>query len=107
MKRIAGYLLAITALIFCPCHLVLALPLALSFLGGTALGVALEAHIGLLIAAATVYFIAALGSGLYLVNRRPEKGASCLSPPSERNPRTPTIFRGQASHGSRERATRK
>ncbi len=107
MKRIAGYLLAITALIACPCHLVLALPLALSFLGGTALGVALEAHTGLLIAAATVYFIAALGGGLYLLNRWPEKGASCLSSPSGRNPRTPPIFRGRASYGGRERVTRK
>ena len=107
MKRIAGYLLAITALITCPCHLVLASPLALSFFGGTALGVAFEAHTGLLIAAATVYFIAALGSGLYLLNRRSEKEARCLSPLSERNPRTPAISMGQASHESRERVIRK
>jgi hypothetical protein len=70
VKRVGGYLLAATALIACPCHLVLLLPLAVGLLGGTALGAALEANTGLLIAAATVYFVGALAGGLYLLNRR-------------------------------------
>lgn len=70
MKKIGGYLLAATAFIACPCHLVFLLPLALGLLGGTALGAALAANTGLIVAAATVYFVAALGGGLYLLNRK-------------------------------------
>ncbi|MDP9476514.1 MAG: hypothetical protein M3R38_12675 [Actinomycetota bacterium] len=101
MRTIAGYLLAGTALVACPCHLVFLLPAALGLLGGTALGGALAANTGLVVAAATVYFIAALSGGFYLLNRRTEKGASCPAPSSGRR------SRGQASHGSRERAARK
>lgn len=70
MKRIGGYLLAATALIACPCHLVFVLPLALGLLGGTALGAALAANTGWVIAAATVYFAGALAGGIYLISRR-------------------------------------
>ncbi len=77
MKRVGGYLLAATALIACPCHLVLLLPVALGLLGGTALGAALEANTGLIVAVSTVYFLGALGAGFYLLNRqaRSDKGA--------------------------------
>lgn len=101
MKKIAGYLLAGTALIACPCHLVFLLPAALGLLGGTALGAALAANTGLIVAAATVYFVVALGAGFYLLNRLTEKGASCPAPSSGRK------TRGQASHGWRERVTGK
>ncbi len=107
LKNAVGYLLTGTALIACPCHLVVLLPAALGLLGGTALGALLAAYAGWLIAAATIYFIAALGGGLYLLYRRPEKGASCPAPSSGRKSRTPAIFRGQASHRRRERVTRK
>lgn len=70
MRKFGGYLLAGTALIACPCHLVLLLPAVLGLLGGTALGAALGAHTGLVLAGATVYFVAALAGGLYLLNRR-------------------------------------
>ena len=72
MKRIGGYLLVATAFLACPCHLVLVLPPALGLLGGTALGVALGANAGWVIAGATVYFLGALAGGLYLLNRRAE-----------------------------------
>lgn len=73
MRKIGGYLLAGTALVVCPCHLVLLLPVVL---GGTALGAALGAHTGLVFAGATVYFVVALAGGLYILNRRArdEKG---------------------------------
>ncbi len=70
MKRIGGYLLVATALLACPCHLVLLLPPVLGLLGGTALGAALGANAGWVIAAAAVYFMGALAGGLYLLNRR-------------------------------------
>jgi hypothetical protein len=47
------------------------LPLALGLLGGTAFGVALGTNTWLVVAGATAYFVAALGAGLYLLNRRP------------------------------------
>ncbi|MEJ7872002.1 MAG: hypothetical protein WKF67_07060 [Rubrobacteraceae bacterium] len=101
MKKAVGYLLTGTALIACPCHLVFLLPVALGVLGGTALGAVLAANTGLVVAAATVYFVGALGAGLYLLNRRMEKGASCPAPSSGRK------SRDQASYESRERVTRK
>jgi mercuric ion transport protein len=70
MKTLTGYLLTATALIACPCHLPFTLPLALALLGGTASGAALGANIWLVVAGATVYFVAALAAGLYLLNRR-------------------------------------
>ncbi len=67
-NKIVGYALAVTALVACPCHLALTLPLALTFLGGTALGAGPTAHTGLLVAAMTVYFAAALAAATYLLN---------------------------------------
>jgi mercuric ion transport protein len=101
LKKVVGYLLTGTALIACPCHLVFLLPVALGVLGGTALGAVLAANTGLVVAAATIYFVGALGTGLYLLNRRMEKGASYPAPSSGRK------SRGQASYEYRERVTRK
>lgn len=70
VKRAIGYMLTTTALIACPCHLVFLLPLVLGVLGARALGAELEANIGWLIAATTVYFVGALAGGLYLLNRQ-------------------------------------
>lgn len=80
MRRLGGYLLTATALIACPCHLFLLLPLALGLLGGTALGATLAAHTGLVVVAVTVYFVGALSAGLYLLNRRTEKGRVARHP---------------------------
>lgn len=73
-NKIVGYALEVTALISCPCHLALTLPLALTLLGGTALGAALTAYTGLLVALATAYFVGALVAALYLLNRSSRKG---------------------------------
>ncbi len=65
-----GYLLAGTALIACPCHLVFLLPVVLGLLGGTALGAALAANTGWVVAATAVYFALALAGALHLLYRR-------------------------------------
>ncbi|MDQ3316155.1 MAG: hypothetical protein M3522_02360 [Actinomycetota bacterium] len=85
MSRIAGYLFAGTALIACPCHLALTLPLALIFLEGTALGAAITAHTGLLVATATAYFVGALAAAVYLLNR-PSKDEEPLRTETPRFP---------------------
>jgi mercuric ion transport protein len=70
IRTVTGYLLAGTALLACPCHLPLTLPLALALLGGTALGPLLAARSELVIIAASVYFVAGLVLGwLLLVGR--------------------------------------
>jgi mercuric ion transport protein len=70
LRKIAGFVLAGTALIACPCHLVLLLPVVLGLLGGTALGAALAANTGWVVAAATAYFALALAGALHLLYRR-------------------------------------
>ncbi len=70
MRRFSGYALMMTAFIACPCHLVFLLPLALTLLGGTALGTFLTARPELVFVAALVYFLVALAAGFALLNRR-------------------------------------
>lgn len=72
--RVSGYLLTATAFVACPCHLVFTLPLALSLLGGTALGGALAANTWVVVAAATLYFAVALAGGIYLLDRQARHG---------------------------------
>jgi hypothetical protein len=103
MKKVTGYLLTATAFIACPCHLIFLLPLAIGLLGGTTLGAALAANTGWVIAAATVYFVIALGAGLYLLKRRPrdtEDGPAALPDPKRRTAETPPAAGGGAGHGS-------
>jgi len=54
-----GFLAAALALLFCPCHLIITLPLVLSLLGGTVLGGFLRSHMGFLLAVSLVFFVAA------------------------------------------------
>jgi hypothetical protein len=108
VKRVGGYLLAATALIACPCHLVLLLPLAIGLLGGTALGAALEANTGLLIAAATVYFVGALAGGLYLLNRRARDEEGTDPAPSSTDGKTGgPVPGGRTGSGTRPVGTRR
>lgn len=69
MNRFSGYALLATAVIACPCHLALTLPLVLVLLGGTTLGTFLATRSELVFVAALVYFIIALVAGLALLNR--------------------------------------
>lgn len=64
-----GYGLTATSIVACPCHLPFTLPLVLGLLGGTAFGAALGANTWIVFAGATLYFVVALGAGLYLLNR--------------------------------------
>ncbi len=106
VKRVVGFLLAATAVLACPCHVVLLLPVVLGLLGGTALGVALETNTGIITAAATVYFVVALGVGLYLLNRqmRDEEGSAAAPPPGRETgtPFPPPRKQQCIYHGKRE-----
>ncbi|MBX6340926.1 MAG: hypothetical protein IRY97_00585 [Thermomicrobiaceae bacterium] len=97
MKR---WLLIVTGVLACPCHL----PLYLALLGGTALGGALAASRGWLVAAMAVYFAVALIGAVLLTGRRGRQ--ACELAPGEDGRqadgggRTPPISRGH--HASRE-----
>ena len=70
MTRVWGTALTVTGFIACPCHLPFTLPLLIGVLGGTGLGVGIAANVNLIYLFATVYFIAGVAVGLYLLNRK-------------------------------------
>lgn len=77
MRRIAwnkvrGYLAAGVALIACPCHLIVTLPLFLGLMGGTAAGAYLEQNIALVFVVSTLLFV----GGLVLAFRWLGRGVS-------------------------------
>ena len=96
MKKVFGYLLAGTALIACPCHLVFLLPVVLGLLGGTALGAALAANTGWVFAAAAAYFAVALAGALHLLYRRADN--------SKENGRTPLPIGREAGNAEQTEA---
>jgi len=69
-RRLAGYVLAASAVVACPCHLALTLPLLLALVGGTVLGGVLTQHPGLVLAAATLYFLAAAAGAYALLSAK-------------------------------------
>ena len=70
-----------TGFVACPCHLPFTLPLVLGVLGGTGLGSFIGANTGLIYGVFTGYFIAGIGVGWYLLNRRQRaEGAVCGVP---------------------------
>lgn len=108
LKKIGTYLLMGTAFISCPCHLIFSLPLVLGLLGGTALGTALAAHTGLVVAAVAVYFFVALIGGSYLLGRLlkdTENGRGSM-PSSGRRERT-RVFGSRAALGRRRSRAKK
>ena len=58
--RIGGYLAAGLALVACPCHLIVTLPLLFSVTAGTAIGVFLEQNLYGVIAVSIIAFICGL-----------------------------------------------
>ncbi len=58
--RVRGYLAAGLALIACPCHLVVTLPLILSLTAGTGMGVYLKQNPGLVVVVSIIVFIGGL-----------------------------------------------
>jgi len=90
MRRVGGALLTVTGILFCPCHLIITLPLLTSLLAGTALGSLLTRNTGLVVTFASLYFIVALLLGFRLlfspsqrVSRR--DGACPTCEPGERS----------------------
>ena len=84
MRRLKGMALLATGILACPCHLPLTLGLLAVVFGGTALGAFLQQHTGLVVAAATGYFLVAIVLGLrYLgVGTTPSGDSwSCEVPP--------------------------
>ena len=70
MRRSLGaYLLLLTGFMACPCHLLFTLPLAIGLLGGTALGLWLGSHTGLVYGLSTGYFLAAVIVGFWWPRR--------------------------------------
>ena len=59
-KKVRGTVAAVLAVVFCPCHLVLTLPLVLTLLGSSAGGLFLSSHSGLLFGLFAVLFVGAL-----------------------------------------------
>jgi hypothetical protein len=82
MRSLTGWILAITGVLACPCHLPLTLPFLLAVLGGTALGSILQQKTDLVVAVATAYFLAAIGLGLSLLRRGTarEDHRACCAP---------------------------
>jgi mercuric ion transport protein len=70
--RVRGYLAAGLALIACPCHLVVTLPLILSVTAGTGVGVYIKQNLGVVIAVSIIAFI----GGLALASRWLRSGVS-------------------------------
>lgn len=107
IRTVTGYLLAGTALLACPCHLPLTLPLALALLGGTALGPLLAARSDLVIIAAGVYFVAGLVLGLLLLvgrTTRPQPAQASCGCPREDAFRAPLPALTTGPQPSREEA---
>ncbi len=103
MKTVGAYLLMGTALLACPCHLTFLLPAVLGLLGGTALGTALGANVGWVIAGATVYFAGALAGGLHLLNRRTRDEKEGERTPPSPGPRQAETTERRAQTGVRRR----
>jgi mercuric ion transport protein len=86
MRNVGSYLLIVTGLLLCPCHLPLTMPLLVALAGGTALGAWLAGHTGLLYGLAAGYFVIALAAGVWLLNgrRSPSTGGAgdpaCCTP---------------------------
>ncbi len=70
MSRVWGWVLAVTGVVACPCHLPLTLPLILGVLGGTGIGSFVGTNTSLIYGIATGYFIVGIGVGVYLLMRK-------------------------------------
>jgi len=83
-NKIRGSVAAGVALILCPCHLVLTLPLLLSITAGTAAGAFLERNYYAVIVVSIIFFI----GGLVLAIRWLRSAVSEDAANSSRKPRT-------------------
>lgn len=74
-RTIGAYFLGATALVACPCHLPLTLPLLMAVLGGTSIGVLLSDNPLLVVVGASAYFALALTGAVWFLGRRSAAGA--------------------------------
>ena len=63
------YVMAVLAVLTCPCHL----PIAIALLGSTALGAAMTEHMPLAVAAFTLLFAVSLWTAVRLFSRVPDR----------------------------------
>ncbi|MCL5950980.1 MAG: hypothetical protein M1132_04530 [Chloroflexi bacterium] len=78
IRKIRGYLLIVTGLLACPCHLPITLPLLLALTAGTALGVLLANNIWVIVAVSTMCFVIALALGWRTLTTT--EGSTCPMP---------------------------
>lgn len=77
---IRGYVAAGIALITCPCHLPITLPILLSLTAGTAVGAFLRQHTGLVWAVSAAIFVGGLALALFWLaggSNTGESGDTC------------------------------
>lgn len=67
LQKFGGYALGATALVACPCHLPLTLPLLSALLAGTSLGALLSASPQFVVIGATGYFVVGLLGAIALL----------------------------------------
>ncbi|HLZ21616.1 MAG TPA: hypothetical protein VKQ30_05805 [Ktedonobacterales bacterium] len=70
-RTFGGWVLMVSGLLTCPCHLPLTLPFAVALLSGSALGGWLANYEGAIVAAASLYFVGAVVLGVLLLIRFP------------------------------------
>lgn len=83
MNTFKGYVAAGIALIACPCHLVITLPLLLALTGGSALGLWLAQNQWLVWLAATGLFVGGLALAFVWLNQE-QPDAQCEIPAAKR-----------------------
>jgi hypothetical protein len=74
--RVRGYLAAGLALIACPCHLLVTLPLILSLTSGTATGVFLKQNTGVIVVVSIIAFIGGLVLAMRWLGNGVSEGAA-------------------------------
>ncbi len=83
MRSLTGLFLTASGVLACPCHLPFTLPLLLSVLGETSLGLFVRQNPSFLFIGASVYFLTAIGVGLALLGRsggNQSDSADCCHP---------------------------
>lgn len=83
MNTLKGYLAAGIALITCPCHLVVTLPILLALTGGSAVGLWLAQNQWLVWLAATGLFVGGLALAFVWISQEPAD-SQCELPASRR-----------------------
>jgi len=80
MRRMGGFVLMITGVLVCPCFLIVALPLVVGLVAGTALGSFLTQQTGLVYTGMGIYFIAATGLGYWFLfgPNRPKRNTDAV-----------------------------